>query len=318
MGNKPGREAKARSKHGIPEDTRIWTAENGWVTYKDGLITVKMSITPSAHIPVQDIVELKFREPTRMVRGSLKFLRASDTFGSTQEMIFAKDDRDAFAALRDELGKDRAAGVTGTVPEVPAGVPESGTNRESRNPSQPTADEKAELSDLHFRAKYNIPAEAVLARSPGAGYVSFDGHYVTIQHLGLGRFTIGKGVKRIPVTAISSIQVKPSGVAVAGFIQFSLPGGVEKQSSFGSQTRDAGRDENSMVIYGNDADYLALRDAVEKAQRALHQSQAAPPAPPAPMDDVYAQLEKLGKLRDAGILTESEFETKKADLLARM
>jgi hypothetical protein len=49
---------------------------------------------------------------------------------------------------------------------------------------------------------------------------------------------------------------------------------------------------------------------------AAHQSApaAAPPAAPDAMD----QLRKLSELRDAGILTDSEFEAKKAELLARM
>jgi len=43
-------------------------------------------------------------------------------------------------------------------------------------------------------------------------------------------------------------------------------------------------------------------------------AQPAPPPAPAP-DDVYAQLRKLGELKDAGILTEEEFTAKKAKLL---
>jgi hypothetical protein len=34
--------------------------------------------------------------------------------------------------------------------------------------------------------------------------------------------------------------------------------------------------------------------------------------------DVMAQLEKLGELRDAGVVTDDEFESKKAELLARL
>jgi hypothetical protein len=43
--------------------------------------------------------------------------------------------------------------------------------------------------------------------------------------------------------------------------------------------------------------------------------QYAAPPPAAPADDVYAQLRKLAELKDAGILTEEEFATKKAQLL---
>jgi Bacterial PH domain/Short C-terminal domain len=38
----------------------------------------------------------------------------------------------------------------------------------------------------------------------------------------------------------------------------------------------------------------------------------------APHPDVYGQLAKLGELRDAGILTKEEFDTKKAELLSRL
>lgn len=51
-------------------------------------------------------------------------------------------------------------------------------------------------------------------------------------------------------------------------------------------------------------------------------SKAEPPkeiaAAPAAQVDVAEQLHKLGSLRDAGILTEEEFATKKAELLARL
>jgi hypothetical protein len=75
------------------------------------------------------------------------------------------------------------------------------------------------------------------------------------------------------------------------------------------------------------------RHQQEKAQeaamaQAYEAEQAAPPPPPPPppaapaapaaggiSDDVVAQLQKLGELRDAGILTEEEFSAKKAQLL---
>jgi hypothetical protein len=48
-------------------------------------------------------------------------------------------------------------------------------------------------------------------------------------------------------------------------------------------------------------------------------AQAAPPPPPAaaaPAEDPIAQLEKLGQLRDKGLLTDEEFQAQKAKLLA--
>ena len=44
---------------------------------------------------------------------------------------------------------------------------------------------------------------------------------------------------------------------------------------------------------------------------------AATQAPP-PADDPVSQLERLGKLHTSGVLTDTEFESKKAELLARI
>lgn len=44
--------------------------------------------------------------------------------------------------------------------------------------------------------------------------------------------------------------------------------------------------------------------------------QAYAPPPPAASEDVIAQLERLGKLRDDGVLTDAEFSAQKARLLA--
>jgi hypothetical protein len=52
------------------------------------------------------------------------------------------------------------------------------------------------------------------------------------------------------------------------------------------------------------------------------QAPAAPAAQAAPVEsppgDVFAALEKLGALRDRGVLSDAEFSAKKAELLARL
>ncbi len=57
-------------------------------------------------------------------------------------------------------------------------------------------------------------------------------------------------------------------------------------------------------------------------QEPAQQYQAPPPAAPPPaapaaeQEDVLSQLERLGALRDAGVLTEEEFAAQKARILA--
>ncbi|GAA2239602.1 hypothetical protein GCM10010413_46500 [Promicromonospora sukumoe] len=56
----------------------------------------------------------------------------------------------------------------------------------------------------------------------------------------------------------------------------------------------------------------------EPQQQAPQQVYVAQPAAPAAAEsgDVIAQLERLGKLRDEGVLTDAEFSAQKARLLA--
>jgi hypothetical protein len=67
----------------------------------------------------------------------------------------------------------------------------------------------------------------------------------------------------------------------------------------------------------------AVSGKVASNQATRAQQTAASPAPdPGPVeegaftDDAYEQLEKLGELREAGILTEEEFQAKKTQILA--
>ncbi|MFI5428570.1 SHOCT domain-containing protein [Aeromicrobium sp. UC242_57] len=58
----------------------------------------------------------------------------------------------------------------------------------------------------------------------------------------------------------------------------------------------------------------------EATEAARYEQQQAPPAaqaaPPAPGDDLIDQLERLGTLKEQGILTDAEFAAQKARLLA--
>ncbi len=110
--------------------------------------------------------------------------------------------------------------------------------------------------------------------------------------------------------------MKPAGALVSGYIQFTMAGAVERRSEFGRQSWDAAGDENSVLFTKTEQPYFEhLRDAVEKAIAAIQRS-AHNPAPQPP--DLASQLRSLAELRDAGILSEVEFQQKKAELLTRM
>lgn len=145
------------------------------------------------------------------------------------------------------------------------------------------------------------------------GTVSFDGNFISITREGaLARLSQGRGEKRIPVKHLTAVQIKPAGALTNGFISFTLAGGHEAGGLKGSRTSNAAQDENSVIfLKKQQSDFEALRDEIEAAM-------IAPVAPTAAAPDLAAQLQQLATLRDQGILTEDEFQAKKADILGRM
>lgn len=83
----------------------------------------------------------------------------------------------------------------------------------------------------------------------------------------------------------------------------------------------AGTQEKIQTLFTYEAErvvrvYQEYRRSIKQEERSARQvvvQQAAPQE-----DDVFAKLEKLSKLKEAGILTEEEFNAKKAELLTQM
>lgn len=150
------------------------------------------------------------------------------------------------------------------------------------------------------------------------GQIVFDGQYVTITRKGiLGRMTVGKGEKRIHISQISSVQWKPAGPFVNGFIAFSAAGGNERRSKFGSQTSSAVNDENSVIFTTRQKTaFEELRAAVETAIAAHHTPGGQGlPHTVAGLQSVADELQKLLQLHEQGVITADEFNDQKRRLL---
>lgn len=63
------------------------------------------------------------------------------------------------------------------------------------------------------------------------------------------------------------------------------------------------------------AERWAQQDPGYAQQGYVEEAPAPQDSPPAPAQDPIAQLERLGELRDKGVLTEEEFAAQKAKLL---
>ena len=70
------------------------------------------------------------------------------------------------------------------------------------------------------------------------------------------------------------------------------------------------------MFFASQADAFArLKDAVQARMHEIQAARSAPPAAPAASVDPLAQIQQLGALRDQGLITDEEFEAKKAQLL---
>jgi hypothetical protein len=149
------------------------------------------------------------------------------------------------------------------------------------------------------------------------GTVHFDGTFVTIERSGfIGRGTFGKGDNRIPIANISAVKFKPGSALIYGYIEFVLPGGKEGGRRKSILVSEGSDNPNAVTLTKAQTDEMEkVRDAVEAAIAGVH-------APVAPVvqagPSIPEQIKQLADLRDSGVLTDAEFEEKKASLLAQM
>lgn len=106
-----------------------------------------------------------------------------------------------------------------------------------------------------------------------------------------------------PYGRISSVQ-HSGGMLMGGIVIFASGNKAELKSMIKDRAKEIG-------------DYIRDRIHAPPEVQAPSAPQAAPsPGPTA--DDPFEKLRKLGELRDAGVITDEDFEAKKQQLLAEM
>lgn len=141
------------------------------------------------------------------------------------------------------------------------------------------------------------------------GQVAFDGQSVKILRKGfMAKATQGlKGDKTIPIRMISSIQFKRAGILANGYIQFATGAGESRAGLY-----DAVKDENSvMFMMGSNDAFEELKNLIESAMASGSTGDGAKSNPA----DTIRQLKGL---LDDGLITKSEFESKKKKILGEI
>ncbi len=209
-----------------------------------------------------------------------------------------------------------------TVTELPDAIHLSKINKEARSSVEALVHAGARSipnPDLDVRTSVKtrdseMPGELglVLEAEGSGGHLWLFEDRVRIKHFGLrGAISSGvfKGDKEIGIDQISAVQWRNPGSVTLGHIQFSFMGGS-------SDAWMASRDENAVLFSKvQESAFRRLKDELDVRMRTRR---AGTPGATSVKEDVPDQIRKLADLRDAGILTAEEFETKKAELLTRM
>ncbi len=133
---------------------------------------------------------------------------------------------------------------------------------------------------------------------------------LTIQPKGvLGFLNKGlKGKKTIPFSSITAIQHKEAGAVFSGYLQFTVPGGVENRGGLFAATKD----ENTFMFAGTDKNVLVveIKEYIEQRMRELRRPETSTAG-----SSLGDELQKLGEMKAKGLLSEEEFQAAKRRLL---
>lgn len=115
------------------------------------------------------------------------------------------------------------------------------------------------------------------------------------------------GTKSIPIANIQAVQFKEPDAFTVGFIQFTLPGGIESKKGL----FDAIKDENTVRFFANQLETARkIKEYIESCILARNVPQSAP-QPVSAADEVI----KYKQLLDMGAISQEEFDTLKKKLL---
>jgi hypothetical protein len=126
-----------------------------------------------------------------------------------------------------------------------------------------------------------------------------------------------RGVVRVNAEDIKAVELTPPGLMSFGFLKVvAAEGAVQQGAHSYGRKGDLMADPYAVAFAKSDSKkFEEARDNVEKLVKSV-KSAVNPPQDLS--QDIPAQLEKLASLKESGILTEEEFATKKAELLAKM
>ena len=139
------------------------------------------------------------------------------------------------------------------------------------------------------------------------GAIDFRDESLRIRRKGIANIlTQGlQGERVIPLSSVRAVQFKEAGRWMAGFIQFSVVGAIDRPGGI----MEATKDENAVLFE------RAQQPAFEELRNIVEAHLASPKPQPNSTASVGEELERLASLLERGLLTRQEFDEMKRNLL---
>ncbi len=171
------------------------------------------------------------------------------------------------------------------------------------------------LAKARDEANIEIPPGAEFAMRGVQDELVVYKDYLTIKPVGvLGFLNKGiKGTKEIPFSSITAVQFKEAGAAFSGYLQFTILGGNESRGGILAGVSD----ENTFMFgnktYNNNDKAVEIKGFIASAVKALKS-----PTPATNQPSVMDEIKKLAELKEAGVLSDSEFADAKKKLMEKL
>ena len=138
--------------------------------------------------------------------------------------------------------------------------------------------------------------------------LTIDGNKITIEGKGWTSYVLNEENPSFFIEDIKSIEWKPkSTFTEKPNIYFNLTGKEIKKDMFGNS-------KDPYTFYFNNKDV----DDMTEIYNYIMECKSNQGSSNSTQDDIPSQIKKLSDLKDSGILTEEEFESKKQELLKKM
>ncbi len=167
-------------------------------------------------------------------------------------------------------------------------------------------------------SKLLSPNEKVLVKLKGAfkeGLICTDSRVMIVKAGLMTGQMLGNEAFQVPYTNISGIQVKYH--LMSGYFELSAGGMQNTTKSYWSSDRNSDPSQAPNCVSLNTK---AQREKFQEACSFILTKMNGPigNVVTSANDDIFTALEKLGQLKEAGIVSEEEFASKKAELLQRL